>query len=181
MTGNFGYETVIQLHKNGQLPQALFCLNDICAIGGIEGLQGSGPVCTLKPCSTRCWCHADCIGAPKSANDPASDLCNTGVFTSKKPPIGKYFFVVSASDGTTVKTKNVTLIRDFVSNVRKVANNLSKSKSKPNLDYSRGWVFLIAMNRRERVNINVLTILGFMGIIYNDNSNHYYLISFCSC
>ncbi|MEK5236512.1 LacI family DNA-binding transcriptional regulator [Paenibacillus sp. FSL L8-0470] len=39
MTESFGYETVMQLGKNGQLPQALFCLNDITAIGVLKACK----------------------------------------------------------------------------------------------------------------------------------------------
>lgn len=39
MTEGFGYETVMQLVKNGQLPQALFCLNDITAIGVLKACK----------------------------------------------------------------------------------------------------------------------------------------------
>lgn len=39
MTESFGYETVTQLAGNGQLPQALFCLNDISAIGVLKACK----------------------------------------------------------------------------------------------------------------------------------------------
>lgn len=39
MTESFGYDTVMQLHSNGQLPQALFCLNDISAIGVLKACK----------------------------------------------------------------------------------------------------------------------------------------------
>ncbi|MFC6650763.1 LacI family DNA-binding transcriptional regulator [Paenibacillus tritici] len=39
MTESFGYETVAQLAGNGQLPQALFCLNDISAIGVLKACK----------------------------------------------------------------------------------------------------------------------------------------------
>jgi LacI family transcriptional regulator len=39
MTEIFGYETVMNLTKNNQLPQALFCLNDISAIGALKACK----------------------------------------------------------------------------------------------------------------------------------------------
>ncbi|WNS43623.1 LacI family DNA-binding transcriptional regulator [Paenibacillus sp. MMS20-IR301] len=42
MTESFGYDTVMQLHANGQLPQALFCLNDISAIGVLKACKDLG-------------------------------------------------------------------------------------------------------------------------------------------
>ncbi|MFG1732982.1 Catabolite control protein A [Paenibacillus sp. GM2FR] len=36
MTETFGYDTVVNLAQNNQLPQALFCLNDISAIGALR-------------------------------------------------------------------------------------------------------------------------------------------------
>lgn len=39
MTELFGYETVMSLIKNKQLPQALFCLNDISAIGALKACK----------------------------------------------------------------------------------------------------------------------------------------------
>ncbi|MHA7580289.1 LacI family DNA-binding transcriptional regulator [Paenibacillus vandeheii] len=42
MTENFGYDTVITLAKTNQLPQALFCLSDICAIGALKACKDLG-------------------------------------------------------------------------------------------------------------------------------------------
>ncbi|UPK45030.1 MULTISPECIES: LacI family DNA-binding transcriptional regulator [Paenibacillus] len=42
MTENFGYDTVIKLAKTNQLPQALFCLSDICAIGALKACKDLG-------------------------------------------------------------------------------------------------------------------------------------------
>jgi len=39
MTEAFGYETVMNLSKSNQLPQALFCLNDISAIGVLKACK----------------------------------------------------------------------------------------------------------------------------------------------
>ncbi|WP_026263425.1 LacI family DNA-binding transcriptional regulator [Paenibacillus sanguinis] len=39
MTEAFGYNTVINLAKNNQLPRALFCLNDITAIGALKACK----------------------------------------------------------------------------------------------------------------------------------------------
>lgn len=39
MTESFGYETVMNLVKSNQLPQALFCLNDITAIGVLKACK----------------------------------------------------------------------------------------------------------------------------------------------
>ena len=42
MTESFGYETVMNLAKSNQLPQALFCLNDISAIGALKACKDLG-------------------------------------------------------------------------------------------------------------------------------------------
>lgn len=42
MTESFGYETVTNLAKSNQLPQALFCLNDISAIGVLKACKDLG-------------------------------------------------------------------------------------------------------------------------------------------
>ncbi|GJM68987.1 LacI family transcriptional regulator [Paenibacillus macerans] len=42
MTETFGYETVMNLTKSNQLPQALFCLNDISAIGALKACKDLG-------------------------------------------------------------------------------------------------------------------------------------------
>ncbi|MCM3697931.1 LacI family DNA-binding transcriptional regulator [Paenibacillus macerans] len=42
MTETFGYETVMNLAKSNQLPQALFCLNDISAIGALKACKDLG-------------------------------------------------------------------------------------------------------------------------------------------
>jgi len=42
MTERFGYQTVVDLARNGQLPQALFCLNDITAIGALRACKELG-------------------------------------------------------------------------------------------------------------------------------------------
>ncbi|RRJ66124.1 LacI family transcriptional regulator [Paenibacillus oralis] len=42
MTETFGYETVTNLAKSNQLPQALFCLNDISAIGALKACKDLG-------------------------------------------------------------------------------------------------------------------------------------------
>ncbi|WP_145949439.1 LacI family DNA-binding transcriptional regulator [Paenibacillus sp. Y412MC10] len=39
MTEAFGYDTVMKLAKGNQLPQALFCLNDISAIGALKACK----------------------------------------------------------------------------------------------------------------------------------------------
>lgn len=39
MTETFGYDTVVNLVQNNQLPQALFCLNDISAIGALKACK----------------------------------------------------------------------------------------------------------------------------------------------
>ena len=39
MTETFGYDTVMHLAKSTQLPQALFCLNDISAIGALKACK----------------------------------------------------------------------------------------------------------------------------------------------
>ncbi|MEK3788122.1 LacI family DNA-binding transcriptional regulator [Paenibacillus sp. FSL K6-1230] len=42
MTENFGYDTVVHLARTNQLPQALFCLSDICAIGALKACKDLG-------------------------------------------------------------------------------------------------------------------------------------------
>lgn len=39
MTEQFGYDTVVNLAQSNQLPQALFCLNDISAIGALKACK----------------------------------------------------------------------------------------------------------------------------------------------